>query len=75
MQLIPVTLTLINPEDIEDRITKVKKKRIDRKTNSYICNETKEQGGCLRNGNCNMFRLSCTMISNHVTSYEKGQKR
>jgi len=26
MQLIPVTLTLINPEDIEDRITKVKKK-------------------------------------------------
>jgi len=26
MQLIPVTLTLINPEDIEDRVTKVKKK-------------------------------------------------
>ena len=28
MQLIPVTFTLINPEDIEDRITRVKKNEL-----------------------------------------------
>jgi hypothetical protein len=34
MQLIPVTLTLISPEDIEDRIKKVKKNELMEKTNN-----------------------------------------
>jgi hypothetical protein len=47
MQLIPVTLTLISPEDIEDRVTKVKKNELMEKLIVRLCNETKEQGGVL----------------------------
>ena len=47
MQLIPVTLTLISPEDIEDRITKVKKNELIEKLIVRLCAETKEQGGVL----------------------------
>jgi hypothetical protein len=37
MQLIPVTLILISPEDIEDRITKVKKKELMDRGSSLFC--------------------------------------
>ncbi len=75
MQLIPVTLTLINPLDIEDRITKVKKNELMEKLIVRLCNETKEQGGVLTETDIAiLLRLSCTMISNHVTSYEKRTK-
>lgn len=75
MQLIPVTLTLINPLDIEDRITKVKKNELMEKLIVRLCNETKEQGGVLTETDIAiLLKLSCTMISNHVTSYEKRTK-
>jgi Protein of unknown function (DUF1670) len=76
MQLIPVTLTLISPEDIEDRIKKVKKNELMEKLIIRLCTETKEQGGVLTETDIAiLLRLSCTMISNHVTSYEKRTKK
>ena len=76
MQLIPVTLTLINPEDIEDRITKVKKNELIEKLIVRLCTETKEQGGVLTETDIAiLLRVSGTMISNHVTSYEKRTKK
>jgi len=76
MQLIPVTFTLINPEDIEDRITKVKKNQLVEKLIVRLCNETKEQGGVLTETDIAiLLRLSCTMISNYVTSYEQRTKK
>jgi hypothetical protein len=76
MQLIPVTLTLINPEDIEDRITKVKKKELMEKLIVRLCTETKEQGGVLTETDIAiLLRITGTVISNHVTSYEKRTKK
>src|SRR5665811_1978088 len=76
MQLIPVTLTLINPEDIEDRITKVKKKELMEKLIVRLCTETKEQGGMLTETDIAiLLRVTGTVISNHVTSYEKRTKK
>jgi hypothetical protein len=76
MQLIPVTLTLINPEDIEDRVTKVKKKELMEKLIVRLCTETKEQGGVLTETDIAiLLRVTGTVISNHVTSYEKREKK
>lgn len=76
MQLIPVTLTVISPEDIEDRITKVKKNELVEKLIVRLCTETKEQGGVLTETDIAiLLRVSCAMISNHVTSYEKRTKK
>ncbi len=76
MQLIPVTLTLISPEDIEDRIKQVKKNELMEKLIIRLCTETKEQGGVLTETDIAiLLRLSCTMISNHVTDYERRTKK
>ena len=76
MQLIPVTLTLISPEDIEDRVTKVKKNEIIDKLIVRLCTETKEQGGVLTETDLAiLLRVSGAMISNHVTSYEKRTRK
>jgi hypothetical protein len=41
-----------------------------------LCNETKEQGGVITETDIAiLLRLSGTMISNHVTSYEKRTKK
>jgi hypothetical protein len=76
MQLIPVTLTLISPEDIQDRITKVMKKELMEKLIVRLCNETKEQGGVLTETDIAiLLRVTVTAISNHVISYEKRTKK
>ena len=76
MQLIPVTLTLINPEDIEDRITKVKRKELIEKLIVRLCNETKEQGGVLTETDIAiLLRVAYSTISSHVTTYEKKTKK
>jgi Protein of unknown function (DUF1670). len=76
MHLIPVTLTLISPEDIQDRITKVKKNELMEKLIVRLCTETKEQGGVLTETDIAiLLRLTVTMISNHVISYEKRTKK
>ena len=72
MQLIPVTLTLINPEDIEDRVNHVKKKELLEKLIVRLCKETKEQGGVITETDQSiLLRLSGTSISNYITNYEK----
>jgi hypothetical protein len=76
MQLIPVTFTSINPGDIEDRITRVKKNELLEKLIVRLCNETKEQGGVITETDIFiLLRLPYTMISNHVTSYGKRTKK
>jgi hypothetical protein len=72
MQLIPVTLTMINPEDIEDRVNHVKKKELLEKLIVRLCKETKEQGGVITETDQSiLLRLSGTSISNYITNYEK----
>ena len=67
MQLIPVTLTLISPEDIEDRVTKVKKNELIEKLIVRLCTETKEQGGVLTETDIAiLLRSSCAMISSQL---------
>jgi hypothetical protein len=76
MQLIPVTLNLISPEDIEDRVMGVKKKELMDKLIVRLCTETKEQGGVLTETDIAiLLRATITVISNHVTSYEKRTKK
>ena len=76
MQLIPVTLTLINAEDIEDRITRVKKKELTEKLIVRLCTETKDQGGVLTETDIAiLLRVTCSTISNNVLSYEKRTKK
>ena len=76
MQLIPVTLTLINPEDIEDRVTKVKKKELIEKLIVRLCTETKEQGGVLTETDIAiLLRMTGAMVSNHVIDYEKRTQK
>jgi len=76
MQLIPVTLTLISPEDIDDRITRAKKKELMEKLIVRLCNETKEQGGVLTEADIAiLLRVVFSTISNHIISYEKRTKK
>ena len=72
MQLIPVTLTLISPEDIEDRINNVKKKQLMEKLVVRLFKETKVQGGVLTETDISILtRLSGASISNYILDYEK----
>lgn len=76
MQLLPVTLTVISPEDIEDRIKKVKKSKLLEKLIVRLCREAKEQGGVLTETDISiLMRLSGTMISNYILGYEKRMKK
>ena len=72
MQLVPVTLTLISPDDIEDKANGKKKKELIEKLIVRLFNETKGQGGVLTETDVAiLLRLSGTMISNYITDYEK----
>ncbi len=76
MQLIPVTLTVISPGDIEDRANHVKKKKLMEKLIVRLCKETKEQGGVLTETDISiLLRVSGTMISNHILGYENRTKK
>ncbi len=76
MQLIPVTLTLISPEDIGDRIKNVKKRELMEKLIVRLCKETKEQGGVLTETDISiLLRVSGTMISNYIIGYENRTKK
>lgn len=72
MQLIPVTLTLVNPEDIEDRIKNMKRVPLMEKLIVRFCKETKEQGGVLTQTDLSiLLRLSGARISDYISDYEK----
>jgi len=76
MQLIPVTLTLISPRDIEDRVKHVKKKKLLEKLIVRLFKEVKEQGGVLTETDISiLLRLSGAMISNYILDYEKRTKK
>jgi len=71
MELIPVTLTVISPEDIEDRVNHVKKSDLLEKLVVRLCKETKDQGGVLTETDISiLLRLSGAAISKYVTGYE-----
>ena len=71
MQLIPITLTLISPEDIEDRVNHVKKSDLLEKLIVRLCKETKGHGGVLTETDISiLLRLSGTTISNYILGYE-----
>ena len=72
MKLIPVTLTLINPKDIEDRVKKVKRKELMEKLIVRLFTEAKEQGGVLTETDVAiLLRVVHPTISSYVTTYEK----
>ena len=72
MKLTPVTLTVITPEDIEDRVNHIKKKELLEKLIVRLCKETKEQGGVITETDLSiLLRLSGANISNYITNYEK----
>jgi len=76
MQLVPVTLTLINQEDVQDRVTKLKKSELLEKLIVRLCTETKEQGGVLTETDISiLLRLTIAAISIHVKNYEKKTKK
>ena len=76
MQLVPVTLTLINPEDIQDRVKKVKKSEMLEKLIVRLCTETKEQGGVLTETDLSLLlRVTVGAISIHVKSYENKTRK
>ncbi|GCC11262.1 hypothetical protein IPdc08_01313 [archaeon] len=45
MQLVPVTLTLVAPEDIDDRVNKFTRKERMSKITARLLKEAKAQGG------------------------------
>ncbi|MEA1999969.1 MAG: DUF1670 domain-containing protein [Euryarchaeota archaeon] len=72
MQLIPITLTLVSPEDIEDRVKNVKRGQLLEKLIVRLCKETKEQGGVLTETDLSiLLRLSGASISSYIIDYEK----
>nr|QNO42964.1 hypothetical protein MNOMIAMN_00004 [Methanosarcinales archaeon ANME-2c ERB4] len=72
MQLIPITLTVVSPEDIEDRVKNVKRGQLLEKLIVRLCAETKEQGGVLTQTDLSiLLRLSGASISNYISIYEK----
>lgn len=76
MQLIPVTLTLVSPEDIEDRVKNVKRGQLLEKLIVRLCKETKEQGGVLTETDLSiLLRLSGASISGYIVDYEKNEQR
>lgn len=76
MQLVPVTLTLISTQDIEDRVNHVKKRDLMEKLMVRVFTEAKEQGGVLTQTDIAiLLRLSGTSISNYITGYEKRTKK
>lgn len=76
MQLIPITLTLVSPEDIEDRIKNMKRVQLMEKLIVRFCKETKEQGGVLTQTDLSiLLRLSGARISDYISGYEKRMNK
>ncbi len=71
----PVTLTLVAPEDIDDRVNKFTRKERMSKITARLLREAKAQGALLSETDIAIiFRVSCAMVSNYVTGYEDEHK-
>lgn len=76
MQLIPITFTLIKPEDIDDRMEHMKRGKLMEKVIVRLCNEAKEQGGVITETDIAiLLRLAHTGISHYILKYEKETKK
>lgn len=72
MQLVPVTLTVVAPEDIEARVNRLPHKEGMKKVTARLLREAKAQGGLLSETDLAIiFRVSCTAVSNYVLEYEE----
>lgn len=75
MQLIPVTLTIVNPEDIQDRIDGVKRSELIKKLTARLHRQTKEQGAVLsETDDAIITRLAISGISKYVREYEEEHR-
>ena len=71
-KLVPVILTLITPEDIEDYASGKKPKNLRAKFLSRIYNEAYDQGGVLSEPDgAILLRISRSMVSKCILDYEK----
>ncbi len=72
MKLVPITLTVIAPEDIDDRIKKVSRGTRMRKIIVMLLKQAKQQGAVLTETDLAiLLRISHTAVSQHVLKYEK----
>lgn len=72
MQLVPVTLTIVAPEDIEDRVNKLTRKERMKKITARLLREAKAQGAVLSETDLAIiFRVSHPAVSNYVLEYEQ----
>ncbi len=72
MVLVPITLTVIAPEDIDDRIKKVSRGTRMIKVISRLLKQAKQQGAVLTETDLAiLLRISHTAVSQHVLKYEK----
>lgn len=72
MKLVPITLTVIAPEDIDDRIKKISRGTRMRKIIVRLLKQTKQQGAVLTETDLAiLLRISHTAVSQHVLKYEK----
>ena|SRR5665811_491244 len=72
MELIPITLTLVAPEDIDDRMKKLHRGSIMTKIIVRLLREAKQQGAVLTETDLAiLLRVSTPAISRYVLEYEK----
>jgi hypothetical protein len=75
MQLLPVTLTVVAPEDIDDRVNKLPRKERMKKITARLLREAKAQGAVLSETDVAIiFRVSGSAVSNYVREYEKEHR-
>ncbi len=71
MRLMPVTLTVVAPEDIEDRVARLQRMERMKKISARLLREAKAQGAVLSETDIAIiFRVSCSAVSNYVLGYE-----
>ncbi len=75
MQLVPVTLTVVSLDDIEDRVNRLPRKERMKKITARLLREAKAQGAVLSETDIAIiFRVSCSAVSNYVLGYEKEHR-
>lgn len=72
MRLVPVTLTLVTPEDIDDRVNKLPRKAGMKKITARLLRDARAQGAVLSETDLAIiFRVSGSAVSNYVQEYEE----
>lgn len=75
MELVPITLTFVAPEDIDDRIKKVPRGLRLRRIIVRLLKEAKQQGAVLTETDLAiLLRISTPAISGYILDYEKEMR-